>query len=587
MFNLRFLPKNLSNYINKSLVLNFNTMESSINYNFYFQSINKGLHFDERVDHYKNKVRVNSNSSLILDIITKDDFKNKNFGFINSKLQSRITCNNNNSNYNRNRNNFILIQNNLIKIMKRNFSKNFDINYFYYLEEIPNNNKELEIYVKRNTKNINHIMNNLSNFINSEENFNFEVFSVALFLNKFSEHSEKKKKSINNEIIETLRYDNYAVLNTKSFDDEKFLKLLSNLHMAKLSELDKEAIQNSYFKLKESNKFSYENEKKLFNLLYFFDISGNKIKRIKKSLFGELRKNYEHLDIEELYYYNSCLLFHDPKDLGIFYEPLYKKIDFILDLEKKFKNYSIEQKLFNYLPIPKLISETKNLKIKKFDKKNDITLNDSERVDVNVSKELTTLNGFYLEEIYDKVLQKMEIFLKQLSKEKEINVEFLIPILSNTYNYMELKSEIFELFVDKLYDNLAALSNDNYIELLFLIMQISKDDVDISLKRKKLTMELYNILLPLKTEPKIFMDIDKFYIYLNIARNNLNNAFDKFLTSKKIKDNNPKNFEQFKKLVKLSIDSFPFSVREKRYTSNLLEDCLISLNNILGKKHNY
>ncbi len=147
---------------------------------------------------------------------------------------------------------------------------------------------------------------------------------------------------------------------------------------------------------------------------------------------------------------------------------------------------------------------------------------------------------------------------------------------------MELKSEIFELFTDKLYNNLAALSNDNYVELFFLLLQVSIDASYISPKRKKLAIQLYNSLLSLKTDPRIFLDIDKFYIYLNISRNNLINSYEKFLLSKKIKDLNLKNFDQFKKLVQVSIDLFPFSVRDKEYSPNLLEDCLFSLNKILN-----
>jgi hypothetical protein len=454
------------------------------------------------------------------------------------------------------------------------------MNSLYYLEEIPTNNKELELYFKRNTNNINYIMNNLSYLIGSGEKFNFDLFAIALLLNKFSEHSDKKKKSINNDLLEMLRKDNYSVLNSKGFDDEKFVKLIGNLHMAKLSESDKEATQNKYINLKESNKISSENNKKIFNFLYFFDISGNNLQKVKKILFFDLRKNYENLSIEELYYYNSCLVFHNSKDISSFYESLYKRFDFILDVENKIKNYSCEQKLFNYLPIPKLMSETKNLKNKK-NKQHEQASNENED---QKNRALIIPNGFNSEEIYENSSSKIENFLTHLAQKEDVNAEFLIPILSNTYNYMELKSEIFELFLDKLYNNLASLSNENYIELLFLILQISKNDAEITFKRKRLTSQLFNSLVVLKTEPKIFFDIDKFYIYLNIARNNLNNAFDKFLNSKKNKDFNLRNFEQFKKLVKISIDLFPFSVREKEYSSKLLDDCLFSLNKILNNK---
>lgn len=579
MFGLKLLSKHKSPTLYKNLVLNFNYMENRISTYNYNHLLSLSLNFENSPNNINEKeTNIKLNCSYDLEKILSDLNKHKSFY---SKITYPIKSNNRNIfKFNYYKSNQNIFQNTLLTLIRKNFSVNFDLNSLYYLEEIPSNNKELELYMKRNTNNINHIMNNLAYLIGSGEKFNFEVFSIAIFLNKFSEHTDKKKKTINNDLLETLRLDNYSALNSKGFDDEKFMKLLANLHMAKLNESDKDAIQTKYFSLKESNKISAENTKKLFNLLYFFDISGNKLQKIKKTLFNELRKNYENLTVEELYFYNSCLVFHNAKDISSFYEPLFKRLDFILDLESKNKNYPLEQKLFNYLPIPKLLSETKKLKHKKNLSQSEILFTEKD----DESTALITQNCFYSEEIYEISLKKIEAFLKLLAKKEEINAEFLIPILSNTFNYLELKSEIFELFVDKLYQNLAAFSNDNYIELLFLILQVSKDDAEISLKRRRLAVQLFDSLLALKTEPRVFLDVDKFYIYLNLARNNLINVFDKFMLSKKIKDSNLKNLEHFKKLIKVTFDLFPFSVREKDYTPNLLEDCLFSLNKILNSK---
>jgi len=582
MFGLKLFPKHKNKILNKSLVLNFNfiSIENIISTYNDNHLLNLKLNLESNMDSIKEKESNKLNCQYDLEKILHD--LNKYYSLnSNSKLNNPIqSYKNNRIKFNYFKSNYSSVQNTLFTLMKRTFSLNFDFNSLFYLEEIPSNNKELELYIKKNTNNLNDIMNNLSYIIGSGENFNFDIFSVALYLNKFSEYSDKKKKTINNELLEILRLDNYSAINVKGFDDEKLLKLFANLHMAKLSEFDKDALQNKYFSLKEANKIMAENNKKIFNLLYFFDISGNKLQKIKKTLLIELRKNYENLTIEELHFYNSCLIFHNSKDISSFYEPLYKRLAFILDLESKNKNYPLEQKLFNYLPIPKLLSETKKLKNKKF------TSNHSEKK-INEKEEeseaiITTQNSFNSEEIYENSLAKIENFLILLANNNQINAEFLIPILSNTYNYMELKSEIFELFTDKLYNNLAALSNDNYVELFFLLLQVSIDASYISPKRKKLAIQLYNSLLSLKTDPRIFLDIDKFYIYLNISRNNLINSYEKFLLSKKIKDLNLKNFDQFKKLVQVSIDLFPFSVRDKEYSPNLLEDCLFSLNKILN-----
>jgi len=581
MFNLKIPNFRKCNEFYKSFLINFQTWE---NYLIKFYPINTvlrdlGINIQNNKESNENNYINFFNEKFKTDLYLFSKINPRHTNFLKHKKYEKNyflhQCNNNR------------FKKKLLKLMYRNFTMNFDMSSMLYLEEIPRNYRELEIYLNKNSQNLDYLMNNKSYLINSGQKLNFDLFSLALFLNKFSHNSEKKKKSINNELLEILRKDNYSALICKSFNDDMFLKLLENLHITKLSELDKEIIQNKFLNFLDEKKLSEENIKKVFNCLYFYDITGNKLQKIKRNLFNEIKKNYDNYKLDELYFYNSCLIFHNSKDLVGFIEPLYKKLDFLLDLKNK--TFPLEQILLNYLPIPKLISESKNLKERKPNKLSIESLNSLNSIEIIENKSSNTslikINNLENIDIYEKSLIKFEKFLTELSNREElINVEYLIPILSNTSNYLELKSEIFDLYVDKLYKNLAALSNDNYIELFFLIIQVSKNEIHISQKRRKLAFQIYNILLSLKTEPRILIDIDKFYIYLNIARSNLNNAFNKLLENNRFRDSNPKNFDLFKKIIKISIDIFPFSVREKEYTPQLLEEIFNTFNKILSYK---
>ncbi len=552
----------------KNYLINFNTLEYKLS--------NFSLRYN-----FDNQIKVFNNN--LLEYIQKNNkniYRENNTCFnTNRKYQNQIYFNNKLSNL-KMKIEINLIQKQLFQIMKKNISYNFETNSLNYLEDIPKNINELERYRKKNTINIDQIMNNLSVLLNYGEKFNFEIFSLSLFVNKFSDHSDKKKKIINNDLLSALRHKDYLAINNKNFQQNKFIKLAENLHMARLNEADKELIQNKYFEFKEANKISLENKKNLLNLLHFYQISGNKLNRIKNDLFNEVKNNYFNLSNDELYFYNSCLIFHNSKDLGIFIEPLYKRLDLILDVKNGNKYYHLEQKIFNYLPIPKIIGESKNFKNKKIlnSKNSVININENSTSLINIDN-LDNIN------IYENALVKIENFLLSLTKKEDISVEFLIPLLSNTFNYLELKNEIFELFVGKLYQNIASLTNDNMIELLFLIFQVSKNDKDISQAKKKLTIQLINCLKTIKTEPKIFIDVDKFYIYLNDARNNLNLAFEKFCSDCQIIEINHKNnYDLFKKLIRISLDIFPFSVKDKEYSPQLLKEIFISLNKILNNK---
>ena len=538
-------------YSQKSEILNQNDLNNSnqnenlenynIFYNFFIQNNENTL--------IPNHIFFNKSQDFKFRKITKN-FKNQNIEYVKThKINSTF-----------------------YSFLKKNFSTYVNFNDFFYLEEIPKNIKELEIFSKKNSTNLDLMMNNPDIFDNSNES-NIELFSLAIFLNKFSDNSDKKKKNIFNQLLNIFRNNNYIFLNNpKILKKENFVKLLENLHILKLNDKDKENIQNQYFSLKEKNIFDIEANKKIFNKLYFYDISGNKLQKIKRDLISEYKKNYQNLSYEDLYFINSCIIFHNSKDIVNFLQPLSLRLDNLLDLNSQgfLNRIPLDLRLFNFLPIPKIISEAKNIK-------NNLPILLYENNSSITSLIIPELDNLL---IFENSLKKIENFLIKLSKIEYVNLEFIIPILSNSLNYLNINSEIFELFIDKLYLNLAALNNDNLIELFFFSLMITKNDSFISDKRKKIIFEIYGILSNLKTEPKIFLDTDKFFVYINNSRNNLNAANEKFV---KIKNHQGKIYESFKKIIKCSLDIYPFSVKDKEYNEILLADIYLTLCRVLIK----
>lgn len=598
MFRFRHLSnKNLTIYFYKNFKLNYITFEPSIQHLFPYNAmaqnrnlINIGFsisnhHYEQ--DQFKNmfknqQIIIEKNYNMKIDRNSLNHIRGIPCESQNNNLLKSLNNNKKNEGI-MNRHKKALQKNSLFIIMQKNFVFNLNFSNFYYIEEIPKTLKDLEIYQKKNTMNVDWIINNSSEILGITYNFNYELYSLAIFMNKFSENSEKKRKNINTDLLNILRDDNYAILNNikneNSLNVEKYLKLIENLYMLKLNEQDKEAIQNIYLYLREKCSINIENSKRIFNSIYFYELSGNTLPKIKRDLFRDLKKNYLTLNSDDLYFYNSCLVFHSKKEISSFIDMLYQRIDDILDINNKRKlnfGFSLEQKLFNYLPLPKLFSEARYLNLNNECKEN------------HINDHFITHSNSNIIDMYGNSLIKIEKFLTDLAKQ-DINIELLIPILSNTVNYLELKSNIFDLYIDKIYNNLAALTNDNLVELFFSILIISRNDEQISSNKKKLILEIFNILVKIKSEPRVYLDLNKFYIYLNVARNNLNDAFKKFCKNQNNEINcknnnviNSKNFEAFKKLVKTSIDLFPFSVKDKEYSQSLLNEIFITFCKIMN-----
>jgi hypothetical protein len=592
-----------------------------------------------------NKILFKENKSLYL-FSNINNFKNNN----NSNIKTSIG--NINSNININKNSDKYKSEFFYKHSKKKFSNsnNLSLKNFAYLDDIPQSLKELEEYNKRNSINLNIILSNRYELFEDEKNFNYELFTFSIYLNNFSNFPENKKKANNNIILEYLRKNNYSILNGnkngKHYNKEKSFKLFELLYMLKLTEADKEALFNFYFTEKNNKNFTNEDLKRLINAIYFFEISGvgNKLTKIKKDLLETIKLNYKNFSPDDVYYFNSYLIYLNPSDIANLFNEISQKFSEIFEVNNQnqnqnqkfslmnsiginYNNYnkiSFEQKLMNFLLIPKLIYESKN----SFDKKqklryekNQIEFNSNLNSHSHLNTEdyypnsnnntytnntnLSNNDNFNSENInilekeiiiYEKNLENnlkiFENFLLELINKEELNSynsEILLSAFSNYINYSHMENPIndfdklIEIFCNKIHTSLASLTNENYIELFFMLLNIfTMNEIKITPINKKLFIEVYKILSKIKSnEPRVFLDVDKFYIYLNSSRANLSNAFVKFNYIKdkdkdKDKENNLKDYyrqlDSFRKIVRLSIDLFPFSIKNKEYSSDLLNN---------------
>jgi hypothetical protein len=527
----------------------------------------------------------------------------------------------------------------LFKFQKKNFSNSINLNNFAYLDNLPQNLNQLEEYQKKNSYYLDSIFSNRYYLFEDEKNFNYEIFTLSIYLNNFSDFTEKKKKLNNNILLEYFRNNNYSIINGKIFDKEKILKLIEILYMLKLSESDKEALFVFYFNEKNNKNLTNDDYKRLLNAIYFFDISGNgnKLTKIKKDLFETIKSNYKNLSADDVYYYNSNLIYFNSSVVGNLFKEISDKFSEIFETKEKkfnlinsinlnFNKISYEQKLMNFLLIPKLNSDSKNYyeKKQKFKfEKNQIQINQINSIS-NFNDFDTNLNFNHDEKIlekeiiiyeknFEKNLRIFEYFLLEIIEKEEhnsYNSEILLSSISNYVNYLHKENPIknFELimekFCKKIYLNLASLTNENYIELFFVLLNYSLllNEVKFSSIKKILFIEVFKILIKIKSnEPRIFLEIDKFYLHLNSTRNILRNAFVEFNEMKEKENeknkaililNNKENFkdnlknynrqlDSFKKIVKLSIDLLPFSVKNKEYSSDLLNNQFMTFIKIL------
>ena len=159
-----------------------------------------------------------------------------------------------------------------------------------------------------------------------------------------------------------------------------------------------------------------------------------------------------------------------------------------------------------------------------------------------------------------------------------------IYIFSNTFLYGKLNDDVFEIYLEDLYKNLSTFDMENLIEIFFLILNISKFEPNISFSRIKLFKNILQILSNKKIKPKVFLDVNKFFVYLNMCRINLNEAIKIWLNTKDIGKMEEKEldlFNSFNKILKLSIDVYPFATKDLVYTDQMLEELYISYKKFL------
>jgi len=358
-------------------------------------------------------------------------------------------------------------------------------------------------------------------------------------------------------LLNLFRSKEYSVLINPDFDEEKFIQYFTKIYFLDLDENDLAAIEKKYFSIKDN--LQIEDIIQLFDSLFYYEHYEHQLKNLKKDILEVLTKTYLVISPENNNNLNLNLIFSDSSEISKFSLFAAEKLIQYTNFEYMPRILSLSQRLNNIQPLPKIIYEIQK------------------NADVNDKLKNKILNN--IGDIINK-------FFKNIPK-NEIN-EILLTCLSNCYFYGNLNSEIFDLYIDGLFKNIADFEIENLLEIFFLVLNISQNDKKISSNKEKLINQLLIIFSTTKQKPIVLFDTHKFYIYLNNCRFNLNKAFASWSNKKqkemkKMSENEKDLYERFKKIVRLSIDVYPFATKDLNYSEQLLDDLFVVFKNIVKK----
>jgi len=324
-----------------------------------------------------------------------------------------------------------------------------------------------------------------------------------------------------------------------------------------LEENDLAAIEKKYFEIKEN--FRIEQMISIYDSLYYFEHYKFNVNNIKNDLIDFLTKSYLVMSPENNFELNTSIIFSDPKVISKFSLFAAEKLIQYTNFDYMPQILSLSNRLNFIQPLPKIIHEIQH--------SNTIPDKIKEKVLKNCGN----------------ILNK---FFKNIPKD-DVNDSILIG-LSNTLFYGKLDSEVLDLYLVSFYRNIANFEIENLLEMFFMILNSSINEKNHSDIKEKLINQLLIIFSTVKPKPLIILETHKYYIYINNCREVLNRSFISWITKKekeliKMNENEKDLYERFKKLLKLSIDIYPFATKDLNYSEELLEDLFLVFKNIVKK----
>ena len=501
-------------------------------------------------------------------------FLKKNFCF-NQKKYFVLSFNKNNImiQYPKNLNNTnILInsnsKNNFFKFSDFSFFNNFLFKNFSYKKLLTNKKSKKNFSTDMKSESVNifsesdfkklfksnsEILNNLISKLTRDDKIKeHEPYLKALSLCRYVDSIEFSNKS-RVLLLNLFRKNEYEVFKSNIFSKENFTCYFSCLYFLELQENDIKIIEEKFLEF--TKIFSIQQFIEIFDNLFYYDLNNKNLKNTKKFLFEYFHKNYFTLSSDSNNIFNSNLIFMNSKEISIFSSFGVEKLLNYTNINYMPKVIDIEQRLMYLQPLPKLVSEIHN--------------------STSIPKDIQN-------KILVKCSDSINNFLKNIKHENL--TDSYIYIFSNTFLYGKLNDDVFEIYLEDLYKNLSTFDMENLIEIFFLILNISKFEPNISFSRIKLFKNILQILSNKKIKPKVFLDVNKFFVYLNMCRINLNEAIKIWLNTKDIGKMEEKEldlFNSFNKILKLSIDVYPFATKDLVYTDQMLEELYISYKKFL------
>lgn len=421
-------------------------------------------------------------------------------------------------------------------------------------ESFDNTNKsELNILMKNNED---ILSKNILSLSVEEEIKDYKCFVDAVSICRFTENNNFTKKS-RTLLLNLLRYNNYSVFTQKKFNELSFINFFSVLFYLELDEKDVNRINDQYFLFKD--KFNIENMITIFDKLYYYEKNNFNISQIKKDIIEILNKSYFVMSNDSNNNFHSNLIFLTTSEISKFSLFAAEKLFQYTNYEYMPKVLGLKERITYIQPLPKIISDIKY----------------SETVPEKIK--LKVINN---------CCEVLNRFLKNIPK-NDID-DSLLYVLSNTFFYLKLNDEVLEIFLEGFYRNIAKFDVENLLEIFFLVLNVSKNEINISNSKQKLINQLFIIFSTDKTKPKIYMDSNKYFIYINKCRENLNDSIKGWLSTSNVKaknmNENEKNIlEAFKRILKLSVDIFPFATKDTYYSEEMIEDLFLTFKKIVKK----
>lgn len=414
--------------------------------------------------------------------------------------------------------------------------------------------KELKKKLKNNEEKFSRLVLKLS--ADEEIKKDHLIYLEALSFSKFVEENDFVLKS-RKMLLNQFRFNEYSLFNKPNFDEELFVNYFGKIYYLELEENDLAAIEKKYFEIKENLRI--EQIISIYDSLYYFEHYKYNLNNIKNDVIDFLTKSYLVMSPESNFELNINIIFSNPKEISKFSLFAAEKLIQYTNFDYMPQILSLSHRLNFIQPLPKIIHEIQHS---------------------------TTVPDKIKQKVINNCGDILNKFFKNIPKD-DINDSILIG-LSNTLFYGKMNSEILDLYLGGFYRNIANFEIENLLEMFFLILNTSINEKNHSDIKQKLINQLLIIFSTVKPKPLIILETHKYYIYINNCREILNKAFISWITQKEkelinMNENDKDLYERFKKLLKLSVDVYPFATKDLNYSEGLLEDLFLVFKDIVKK----